>query len=476
MKSKVIGRMIIILLIIILILGGISCYLYFTTDLFKSNQQLFFKYLGQTLDMQNGFMDTAYVSYLDKKETGKYENSGSFSVNMNIEGIEDTVLETINNFNIEYSGLVDNTASKSEQNITLNYSEDVNFPIKYKYANNIGGLQTDYISSKYIGVDTTGIQEFMENMGSQDPERVDEMINSLGDSNINEIFNFTEEEREQLQDTYLSLLQEKLKDIEFTKTEENGTTTYSVEITNQQLQELVVTVLETVKNDSLLMPKIEQLTSDYFEIINNSSDEDVDVTAQSLLQDYIDSINESGVIEGTTSLSVSQTDGIVNGIMLKTGENDFTITKSNNQGTVAYRFEINATDTDTGENIQYFLTANYEGLDQLTTVNETYQLGMITTVGGEEEQIVYNINSTNNFRDDINIADYTEDEVQILNDYDSEQITTLLASIIERIIEVNDMQMEQIGFSEYGNPILYTFPFVSLNTLITNQAADVVNQ
>ena len=205
MKSKVIGRMIIILLIIILILGGISCYLYFTTDLFKSNQQLFFKYLGQTLDMQNGFMDTAYVSYLDKKETGKYEDSGSFSVNMNIEGIEDTVLETINNFNIEYSGLVDNTASKSEQNITLNYSDDVNFPFNYKYANETLGLQSDYVSSKYIGIENNNLKEFVEKFGVTDTTEIPDTIDLFSAFTNQETINFTDEEREQLNNTYSSI-------------------------------------------------------------------------------------------------------------------------------------------------------------------------------------------------------------------------------------------------------------------------------
>ena len=36
--------------------------------------------------------------------------------------------------------------------------------------------------------------------------------------------------------------------------------------------------------------------------------------------------------------------------------------------------------------------------------------------------------------------------------------------------------MEEIGFSEYGNPILYTFPLTSIGLLTYNQAADVVNE
>ena len=47
MKTKVVGRLVTIILLLILILGGIFAYIYFGTDLLKSNGQLFFKYLGQ---------------------------------------------------------------------------------------------------------------------------------------------------------------------------------------------------------------------------------------------------------------------------------------------------------------------------------------------------------------------------------------------------------------------------------------------
>ena len=43
MKTKVVGRLITIILLLILILGGVFAYLYFGTDLLKSNGQLFLR-------------------------------------------------------------------------------------------------------------------------------------------------------------------------------------------------------------------------------------------------------------------------------------------------------------------------------------------------------------------------------------------------------------------------------------------------
>lgn len=95
---------------------------------------------------------------------------------------------------------------------------------------------------------------------------------------------------------------------------------------------------------------------------------------------------------------------------------------------------------------------------------------------GQEQKMVYNLNCTDTFNDGITIADYAEDEIQKLNEYDAEQIVTLITSIVERIGQVNTMQMEEIGFSEYGNPLLFASPLTSLSMLMYNQASDVVNE
>ena len=73
MKAKTIEKLIIIVIVLIFILGGIFAYLYFATDVLKTNAQLFFKYLGQMVDEQDGFIDNQLTEYSKKKYTGKYE-------------------------------------------------------------------------------------------------------------------------------------------------------------------------------------------------------------------------------------------------------------------------------------------------------------------------------------------------------------------------------------------------------------------
>ena len=474
MKAKTIEKLIIIVIVLIFILGGIFAYLYFATDVLKTNAQLFFKYLGQMVDEQDGFIDNQLTEYSKKKYTGKYEDSGKFYMDVNISGMDSETLQTLNDFNIEYSGKVDNTTRKNEQDISLNYSSDVNFPFKYKYADETLGLQTDYVSSKYVGIENRNLKQFIEKFGVTDTTEFPDTIDFFSNFTNQETITYTNEEREQIINTYKSILEGKLGQKEFTKTKENNTESYSVEITNQELKDLILNVLETLKNDQILMPKMEEATKEIIENMNVNSTEEI--TIQNIIQGIIDDINASEIDEGTNIITVSQIDKKLSSIAIKNDQTELKITKTNTQGTLTYGIEINMLDVETQESMRYFLTASYQGLEQLASVNETYQYGLVGTMNGQEQKMVYNLNCTDTFNDGITIADYAEDEIQKLNEYDAEQIVTLITSIVERIGQVNTMQMEEIGFSEYGNPLLFASPLTSLSMLMYNQASDVVNE
>lgn len=474
MKTKSIKLSIVILLVLIIILGGVFAYLYFATDVFKTNQELFFKYLGQLVASEEGFVEDNLTAYFEKKRTGKYEDNGNFYVDIDMSGVDDDMLATVNDFNIEYSGKIDNTTRKNEQDISINYSSDVNFPIKYKYANETLGLQTDYVSSKYIGIENSNLKEFAEKLGVTDTESIPDSIDFYAQTENENVFNFTEEEKQQIINTYKTIFEEKLANKEFGKTEENGATNYSVEITNQEAKEMIVSCLETLKTDNIILPKIEEVLAQTLEIANQSSTEEI--TIQDVIQAYIDELNQTNIEDGSSVITVSQTNKRLTGITVQIEGMEFKITKTNAQGTLAYTMEVNMQDTESGDNIRCYVTASYQGLEQLSSVNETYQFGITGTMDGAEQKMVYNLNCTDTFKDDINIEDFGEDDIQVINEYNGEQIAVLMTTIGERIQEVNAMQMEQIGFTEYGNPMLYAFPILSLNMLIYNQATDVVNE
>ena len=482
MKTKTIGKILIILIVVILILGGIFAYLYFGTDLLKSNEQLFFKYLGQLVDSENGFIDSKLTEYTNKKMTGKYEDSGQFSVNIDGANMYEDILATVNDFNISYSGKVDNTARKNEQEISINYSDDVNFPVKYKYANETLGLQTEYVSEKYIGIENSNLKEFAEKFGITNTDDIPDTIDFFA-TDSSQAITFTDDEKEQLKNTYQPVLKERLLGKEFTKSEDGSTTNYSVELANQEVIDIVSVLLETLKNDQILLPKLEQSLQEYIDLMNQSSTEEI--TMQSMIQDMIDSLANSKVEDGTIKVIVSQTNRMLSGITLDFGENEMIkLTKTSNQDTVTYVIEIVSPNEELQTSTTMYFKASYQGLEQLTTVNENYEMGVNIIKDGEEQNWVYTLNCTDTFNDSINIEDYGEDEIEILNEYDIEQMVTLFTAIGQRIAEVNASQMEEIGFTEYGNPMSYLIPKMSMismaylesNAIDENSMVDVEDE
>ena len=70
----------------------------------------------------------------------------------------------------------------------------------------------------------------------------------------------------------------------------------------------------------------------------------------------------------------------------------------------------------------------------------------------------YSITNNVQFKDNVQIEDLTEENAVILNDKDDEYVTNLMGAIQERMIEVNRVQMEELGVSEDENPIQYLTP------------------
>ena len=146
-KNKLIVILIIIVSIII-VLSGIGI-VYVATDLFKSNKNLFIKYVTQISNKEDGFINNDLKTYLAQKKEKAYTNKSDFKVTANSSS-DNQKLENVNKFTITSEGKIDNPNQKSEQNISINYSNDVKLPFIYKSIENEYGIKSDYLSPKYI--------------------------------------------------------------------------------------------------------------------------------------------------------------------------------------------------------------------------------------------------------------------------------------------------------------------------------------
>lgn len=125
MKNKKVLIVIIVLLIILAVCGGAFSYVYFATDLLKSNSQMFSKY-GIMLDMElyNFFYDENIKTYYTNKLANNYENTGVLRVKSG----GNTDINT--DLNLTFKGATDVDNDNFEQEITINYSDSEKFAFK----------------------------------------------------------------------------------------------------------------------------------------------------------------------------------------------------------------------------------------------------------------------------------------------------------------------------------------------------------
>ena len=440
-NKKIIIALIIILTIVIL--GIIGCLIYFTTDIFKGNKELFFKYITQTSDLEKGFIEKNVKEYYSKKENNSYTNEGNFKVTAQNPDV--TNLDTINNFSISFTGKNDNSNSKSEQNISINYSDSVTFPINYKKIGNQIGLQTDYVGAKYINIETDKIDKLSEIEKAKNIQDIGKIVSIIEQTKNISIAqgNLT---------TYFNIIQN-LGEEKFSKLSDANGTGYQLLLNGEDLKNLLVQILETLKSDENTLDIINQ----YIKQIRNSAN-----ITQSSINELIENIQNSNEISNENfSVTVYKKSGRTSKIVISLNEIKIDIHKNTNNENAQYEILIDSNYNN--ENLKITGKINYEGL-QNQNVKETYEIGL------ESGAKIYNYKLENNiaFGEGISIEDFTTDNSMVLTNYENEAVNNFLVAVEERIIEVNKQQMQELGVEEDQNPLLRLIPDLGSYTNLIN--------
>lgn len=454
--------LILIIIIVIIILAGVGI-LVFATDIFKSDKEMFFKYMADIGDSKKGFIDDGLKQYFEKKNNTPYNDEGEFSVNISSDN-EQKKFENVNNFNISFSGQVDTANSKAAQNISLNYSNDVKFPINYKQIENKIGLQTKYVGSKFVAIETEKLNKFSEDL--DDVESYGEMVDKLQKMGKVEL---TEDEKSHIKDTYITVINQQLEKDKFSKVKESDMSGYKLSLTGTDLQNVLVKLLETLKNDQTTVDKL----NEYLKIQKNSAK----ITA-SQIDDAIKSIkDDTDFSDKNFEIAVYQKNRDVCKLVIETTEGTIAIEKKieGNQQNIVVSYEMKE---DKKSKISF--SANFENLESLQNIKENYELIMSlpevaessTTTDVDSEVVVYKFSNDVNFTDSATVEDFSSDNSLILTDYDSDQVSNFLNAVVERISEVNEQQMGQLGLEASENPIVNMIPSIGLylgNMNVLNQ-------
>ena len=246
MKSKKKILLIIIPIVIVLIIAAIIAVLYFTTDLFKSNEELFWKYFAQNQDVFDVIKNDKQAEQSQFKTNNSYTSDGNLSLVIAQGENSSKQLDVVT------TARHDVNTSRTYADATLKNGDIDLFKASYINSGDIYAVSCDEIFQGYVGTENSGLTQLAANFG----------IENFPDSiNVNEYTNLldvTDEEWTHISETYLPVIMNVISEEDYTKSSEeiqvNGQTynanLYSIQITGENLKQLIINGLTTLRGDT----------------------------------------------------------------------------------------------------------------------------------------------------------------------------------------------------------------------------------
>lgn len=442
---------------IILILGVAGTIVYLKTDIFKSNQSLFFKYMEQAIK------DVEYVPNATVTNNINRMNEEAFTLTGNLgyetEETSDVAKNALKNMKFAVEAKVDKSAKTAYGVGTLKNNDQDIFKVEYANTNNIYALKSDEVVTAFVGIENQNLKVLAQKLGITDTANLPNSISPMG--NINEFLNLTDDEKAHIKETYLPVLEQNIEKANFTKNKDiaiskkgviYNTTGYRLDLNEADLKQLEIALLQELKKDSITLnilatkAKMINLDENYTNVNNLVSQIDT----------LINNINK----ENSTS-----TNGITITVYVENGK---AITTE-----IIYKNEVKYTiygQKGTNTNSYYMLMENLGSTEEYSKIeisaedvasNNTYTINALINVDDEEVEI--NMDSTNDTSEDTiitncevaigngiinyeqeiafqeSITDITKvdrSNCAVLNDYPTEQLQVLIASLSQRIKEL----------------------------------------
>ncbi len=288
-RAITISIALIVILLILLVVG----ILYLKTDLFKSNQVLFAKYMGQNIENMQGYFENFTNSNISRElEGSKYVTNGQLEIKhtKNLGTTLENTDSDINNLKITIDGTSDKQSNYSYNNVKL-YKADENIAgLEYLNENNLYGVRFSDLFKQFTLINNQDLKILFQNLGYTD-EELENIPNNI-ELNYENILNniwFSSEELEVLKNKYITEISSNLEKAKFSKqtnqilninNTQYKTNLYTLTLTKEELNNMYINILEKISQDEIILNKIAEI-NDYINVYNLiSKQETVDLKKQ----------------------------------------------------------------------------------------------------------------------------------------------------------------------------------------------------
>ena len=481
MKNKkilIVSSIIAIIVIIAIVIGV----LYFTTDLFKTNKQLFYKYIAKVNVMDNEFVNQ-YTTASEKIT----KNSNSSLTNINLSAStpngETGIADVQEIFKITSNGLANVPLKQSYRDFTLSSNNQNWLTLKYVRDNNTYALKADNIVTKYIAVENSNLKDLFAKLGVADTTSIPDSI----PTNYEEILKIDNETLTTLNQTYFTLIFENIDDTHFYKTvNEDKTVTIGVSLSEQETYNLIKIILETAKNDNTLLNLIvnkaqllgythitvQDVQAEIQTCIDDMNDDiystDKDFVKLSLVKTNNDVIKAEFETSYEEEASATEEEIVVNvpttveknryNVMLDFSEANKLLISMKENNTEKANVSINYSYDTNNINLIVELSIIENETNNTNTIKMQYQINNYQTdnilqnctidIKNNTEESTYQINLSNEIKlkQDVQIEKLTTENSVELNNMTAENINQLLTAIVARVMslygtEINNLSM-----------------------------------
>ena len=464
---------------LILIIGGILIYLNIATDIFKSPDEVFYKYLYQNGSIADVFDTDLLDRYYQRIENNAYNGTGEITIKtgMNDDSESDTKEfdNLMNNLKLSYTTKSNLPEKKQETEATIAYNDQEQFKFSVVQDNNNYGIKSDEVVYKYLKLKNENLRDIYTKLGVQDLESIPNQFNKI-DYNIYK--NMNAQDKATILSTYQNVLNKGILSNHYTKQAKvnlnfNGQSVvanaYSLTLTEEEISSLKISLLETLMTDELTLKYLVQflqLDSSYTVQIKQSIQEEIDNLKREQIENNENvriTVYESNMQLLTTIVETPEANYTLNNNVSETNQK-VTIVKQSNDGNninTTVTLERNTSDSSnsfkmeqistTGETTtdRNAITVNLNG--NVDTGNLELNVKLENLIGNKLNEINYT--DKKEFSSSVDIEGLNDDDSVSLNDMTLEEINSLYKSIVERIQYLYNEKLQNIGFD--SNTINY---------------------
>lgn len=325
-KKKRMTLLISIIVAVIIIIAAILGILYIKTDMFKSNKTLFLKYLGKSAENIGNLQSIVQLNeYENSLQNSPYKTNTQIKANYtkNVGTTSENNDNSINKLTLNIDGQTDKANNYDNQKIELKNQDNTEATITYTRNNDSYGLLFNDLFNKYVVANDSNLKDLAKKLGFSD-EQINNIPDNINvDENILNDLKFSDDELNTLKTKYSSIVIGNVDSNKFGKQSSVGISinnqnmvakAYSMTLTKEELNNIYVKILDTIKNDEVILGKIDKIQNIYNEITLGNNNINIKEKIQQKIESKIQNINQNNIGSEQTKITVYE----VNGKTIKT--------------------------------------------------------------------------------------------------------------------------------------------------------------